>query len=181
MPTPDSWQTAEIGGTRQAVVIQKPETADAILQKATRPLIIIGHQAIMTEAGDHSALDYLIGFVKARNIMVIATGHANRDIAARGVTGATILPAVEVGQRICDPTWTGPDGKGPVDLVLVAGLPYPMAWTLLSGLRHFAPMVKTISLDPMYQPNATLSFGNISWSAWAGAMTVLARSKELEE
>ena len=41
-----------------------------------------------------------------------------------------------------------------------------MEWTILSGLKHFAPHVKTMTLDNVYQPNANWSFGNISVKEW---------------
>jgi acetyl-CoA decarbonylase/synthase complex subunit epsilon len=41
-----------------------------------------------------------------------------------------------------------------------------MAWTLLSGLKHFAPHTKTITLDNTYQPNADWSFANIPVKEW---------------
>ena len=86
---------------------------------------------------------------------------------------AIVLPAVEAGQRIADPGWEGPEGKGPCDLAIIAGLPYPMAWTLLSGLKHFAPHTKTMTLDNTYQPNATWSFANISPKDWAENLEAL--------
>ncbi|MFA5332356.1 MAG: carbon monoxide dehydrogenase beta subunit family protein [Methanoregula sp.] len=180
MSTTEPWQTAETGGTKQAVVIQKPEVIAALLRNAHHPILIIGHLAAEMEAGTRTYGELLIDLAQTRNLPVIATGHANRDLVHRGFTRATILPAVEAGQRICDPGWKGPDGKGTVDLVLVAGLPYPMAWTLLSGLRNFAPQVKTVSLDPLYHPNAGLSFGNIPLNVWTESLVFLVQAKNTE-
>jgi acetyl-CoA decarbonylase/synthase complex subunit epsilon len=41
-----------------------------------------------------------------------------------------------------------------------------MEWTILSGLKNFAPNLKTMALDNTYQPNATWSFPNISAKDW---------------
>ena len=41
-----------------------------------------------------------------------------------------------------------------------------MEWTILSGLKNFAPNLKTMTLDNTYQPNATWSFPNISVKDW---------------
>ena len=49
------------------------------------------------------------------------------------------MPAVSIGNRLADPHWKGIDGKGPYNLAIFAGLPYQMGWTILSGLKHFAP------------------------------------------
>jgi len=77
-----------------------------------------------------------------------------------------VMPAVDIGNRLADPNWQGVDGKGPHDLAIFIGLPYQMTWTILSGLKHFAPNLKTISLDNVYHPNARWSFSNISIKNW---------------
>jgi acetyl-CoA decarbonylase/synthase complex subunit epsilon len=41
-----------------------------------------------------------------------------------------------------------------------------MGWTILSGLKHFASNLKTISLDRVYQPHASWSFPNMSEKDW---------------
>jgi acetyl-CoA decarbonylase/synthase complex subunit epsilon len=100
------------------------------------------------------------------NIPVIATGHTNRELLKRGYAKARVMPVVEVGQRLTDPLWNGIDGRQPYDLAIFAGLPYYMEWTILSGLKHFAPNLKTMTLDNTYQPNASWSFPNISVKDW---------------
>jgi acetyl-CoA decarbonylase/synthase complex subunit epsilon len=52
--------------------------------------------------------------------------------------------------------------KEQYDLALFVGFPYYMEWTILSGLKHFAPNLKTITLDNYYQPHASWSFPNMS-------------------
>jgi acetyl-CoA decarbonylase/synthase complex subunit epsilon len=166
MSTADPWQTAEVAGPKKASVITKPAIAQAVIRRAQHPVLLIGHNAAAIDIGERKLIDYLLDLARVRAIPVIATGHVNRALKERGYTGAIIMPAVEAGHRITDPCWNGPDGKGPCDLVIIAGLPYPMAWTLLSGFKHFAPHTKTITLDNTYQPNANWSFSNISFKEW---------------
>jgi len=166
MSSADPWQTAEIGGPKKAAVITKPAMARAVIGRAKHPVLLIGNGAGSMEIGDRKLVDYLLVLARLHRIRVIATGNINRALRERGYMNATVLPAVEAGQRIADPGWTGPGEKGPCDLAIIAGLPYPMAWTLLSGLKHFAPHTKTITLDRTYQPNATWSFANISEKDW---------------
>ncbi|HNX17875.1 MAG TPA: CO dehydrogenase/acetyl-CoA synthase complex subunit epsilon [Methanoregula sp.] len=179
MTTADPWQTAETAGPKKATVISKPAVAHALIRKANHPVLLIGHNAAVIDIGGRKLIDYLLDIARAQKIPVIATGHINRALKDRGYTSAVILPAVEAGQRIADPDWTGPDGKGSSDLVIIAGLPYPMTWTLLSGLKHFAGHVKTITLDNTYQPNANWSFANISVKEWQdNLLCVLADSSD---
>lgn len=166
MTSADPWQTAEVAGPKKAAVITRPAMAKAVIGRARHPVLLLGNGAASAGIGDRKLVDYLLDLARVYRIPVIATGHINRALRERGYTNALVLPAVEAGQRIADPRWEGPAGKGPCDLAIVAGLPYPMAWTLLSGLKHFAPHIKTMALDNTYQPNATWSFGNLSEKDW---------------
>ena len=168
MSSADPWQTAEVGGPKKAAVITKPAMAKAVIGRARSPVLLLGNQSASAEIGDRKLVDYLLVLARMYQIPVIATGHINRALRDRGYENALVLPAVEAGQRIADPGWMGPGGKGPCDLVILAGLPYPMAWTLLSGLKHFAPHTKTLTLENKYQPNATWSFANLSEKDWQG-------------
>jgi anaerobic carbon-monoxide dehydrogenase, CODH/ACS complex subunit epsilon len=166
MPVVEPWQTAEIAGPKKASVISKPEVADAMIKRAKHPVLIIGHLSAEIDFDGKKMIDYLLELAQSGNIPIIATGHTNRDLLKRGYTKAGIMPAVAIGHRLTDPTWKGLDGKEPYDLAIFAGLPYYMEWTILSGLKHFAPHVKTMTLDNVYQPHASWSFGNISVKEW---------------
>ena len=174
MTSADPWQTAEIAGPKKAAVITKPAMARAVIHRAQHPVLLIGHSAALIDLGGRKLVDYLLDLARAQNIPVIATGHINRALRERGYTSAVIMPAVEAGHRIADPGWKGPVGKGPCDLAIIAGLPYPMAWTLLSGLKHAAPHTKTITLDNTYQPNANWSFANIPAKDWMENLVAIA-------
>jgi acetyl-CoA decarbonylase/synthase complex subunit epsilon len=166
MPFIEPWQTAEIAGPKKASVITKPEVADAMIKRAKHPVMIIGHLSAEIDLDDRKMIDYLIELAEKANIPIIATGHTNRELVRRGYTRAAVMPAVEIGHRLSDPDWKGLDGKETYDLAIFAGLPYYMEWTILSGLKHFAPQVKTMTLDNTYQPHASWSFSNISVKDW---------------
>jgi acetyl-CoA decarbonylase/synthase complex subunit epsilon len=167
MPVTEPWQTAEVAGPKKASVITKPEVADAMIRRAKHPLLVIGHLAAEIDLDGRKMLDYLLELAKRGNIQVIGTAHTNREIIKRGYRNASTMSAVGIGQRLTDPEWKGIDGKEPYDLAIFAGLPYYMEWTILSGLKHFAPNLKTMTLDNTYQPHASWSFSNISVKEWA--------------
>lgn len=174
----EPWQIAEISGPKKAAVISKPEVIDAMIKRSKHPIMVVGHLAAKIVINDKKMIDYLIGLGKARNIPIIATGSTNRELLDKGYTQATIMPAVDVGQRLSDRAWKGLDGKGPYDLAIFAGLPYYMEWTILSNLKHFAPQMKTITLDTVYQPNASFSFSNISTKEWVESLNAIIGHKE---
>jgi acetyl-CoA decarbonylase/synthase complex subunit epsilon len=166
VPTVEPWQTAEVAGPKKASVMFKPDVADAIIKRAKRPVMIIGHLAAEIDLDDKKMIDCLIELARRGKIPVIATAHTNRELLRRGYTNAAIMPAVAAGHRLADPAWKGIDGSEPYDLAIFAGLPYYMEWAILSGLKHFAPHLKTMTLDNTYQPHASWSFPNISVKDW---------------
>ncbi|MHB8051940.1 MAG: CO dehydrogenase/acetyl-CoA synthase complex subunit epsilon [Methanoregula sp.] len=166
MPLNESWQTAEIPGPKKASLIIKPDIADAIIHRAKHPIMIVGHGIVEYNVEGLKLIDYLIEFATKAHIPVVVTASTNREFLTRGFTPAALMPAVDIGNRLTDPTWKGFDGKDPYDLAIFVGLPYYMEWTILSGLKHFAPQLKTMTLDCVYQPNASWSFPNSTIKDW---------------
>jgi acetyl-CoA decarbonylase/synthase complex subunit epsilon len=177
----EPWQLAEIPGPKKAAVISKPEVIDAMIKRSKRPVMIIGHLAAEVRIGDKSMIEYLADLGKARGIPIIATGDTNRALLDKGYADAVIMTAMDAGNRLTDPGWQGMDGKGPHDLAIFAGLPYYMEWTILSGLKHFAPHVRTVSLDGKYQPNAGYSFANIPAKEWMENMSAVIGHQESKQ
>ncbi|MEM3577931.1 MAG: CO dehydrogenase/acetyl-CoA synthase complex subunit epsilon [Candidatus Bathyarchaeia archaeon] len=174
----EPWQTAEIPGPKKAMVITKPDVAAAMIKKAKRPILIVGHKAAEIAFEDEKLIDFVIELARKAKIPVVATAHTVSEFLGRGYKPEGWMPAVDIGNRLTDSTWTGLDGNGPYDLALFLGLPYYMEWTILNGLKHFAPHVKTVTLDNVYQPNANWSFPNISLKDWFENLKVIIEKVE---
>jgi len=175
----EAWQRAEIGGPTKAFVIPKPEVLAAMLKKAKRPIIIAGHRIVEVSEGE-PYIDHVIRIAKALNIPVVATAHIVGEFIKRGFQPSASMPAVDIVERLRDPSWSGFDGKGQYDLAVFTGIPYYMEWMLLSGLKHFATHLKTVSLDRFYQPQASWSFGNVSYKDWKGHIETIASQMEVK-
>ncbi|PKL70758.1 MAG: CO dehydrogenase/acetyl-CoA synthase complex subunit epsilon [Methanomicrobiales archaeon HGW-Methanomicrobiales-1] len=171
MSKTDSWQTAEIPGPKKASLIIKPDIADAMIRRAKRPIMIVGHGILEYEVEGRKLIDCLIELSKRGKIPVVVTASTNREFLNRGFSPAALMPAVDIANRLTDSQWRGLDGKESYDLAIFVGLPYYMEWTILSGLKHFAPHVKTMTLDCVYQPNASWSFPNSTIKDWAANLT----------
>jgi acetyl-CoA decarbonylase/synthase complex subunit epsilon len=162
----EPWQTAEIAGPKKALLIMKPEVVVAMIKRAKRPILIVGHLATETDSETGKMVDYAIRLNKTTGIPVIATAHTAREFVKQGFYPAASMSAMDIGNRLKDPTWNGLDGKGPYDVALFMGLPYYMEFVILSGLKHFSTNLKTISLDRYYNPHATWSFPNLKVGDW---------------
>lgn len=162
----EPWQKAEIAGPKKALLILKPEVVAAMVQRAKRPILIVGHLAAENYSDDAKMIDYAIRMSEVAGIPVVATAHVIREFVKRDFKSATSMPAMDIGDRLTDSEWKGLDGGGPYDLALFMGLPYYMEFVILAALKHFSRNLKTISLDRFYNPHATWSFPNLSVKDW---------------
>jgi acetyl-CoA decarbonylase/synthase complex subunit epsilon len=120
-----------------------------------------------------SLIEFLIDFANASKVPVVATAHMVGEFLKRGYEPADFMSAMDIGNRLVDPEWKGIDGKGHPDLALFVGLPYYMEALILSGLKHFAPELKTMTIDNLYHPHASWSFPNSSAKDWAENLKVM--------
>ena len=169
----EPWQCAEVASTKKANPITKPEVAAAMIKRAAHPILVVGSNATERWMEGRQLIDYLIDFAKASKISVVATAHMVGEFLKRGYEPAGFMSAMDIGNRLVDPEWQGIDGKGHPDLALFVGLPYYMEGLILSGLMHFAPELKTMTLDNMYHPHASWSFPNGTLEDWASNLTVM--------
>jgi len=174
MALPQPWQTAEVSGPTRANVITKPEIIIAMIKKAERPLLVVGHKVAEGDSGGEEPIDYVIRIAKSSRIPVVATAHLTRGFLERGFQPDASMPVVDIGNRLVDPNWKGLRNEGQHDLVLIVGVPYYMEWLVLSALKHFASDLKSICMDRFYQPNATWSFPNISVEDWQKSLKLIA-------
>ncbi|MEM3377411.1 MAG: CO dehydrogenase/acetyl-CoA synthase complex subunit epsilon [Candidatus Bathyarchaeia archaeon] len=174
----EPWQCAEIAATKKANPITKPEVAVAMIKKAERPILIVGSNATERWLEGRQLIEYIIDFAKASKVPVVATAHIVSEFLKRGYEPAAFMSAMDIGNRLVDPEWQGIDGKGPPDLALFIALPYYMESLILCGLKHFAPNLKTMTLDNLYHPHASWSFPNATLEEWASNLKVMTQKFE---
>jgi acetyl-CoA decarbonylase/synthase complex subunit epsilon len=169
----EPWQCAEIAATKKANPITKPEVVVAMIKRATHPILIVGSNATERCMEGKQLIEYLIDFARASKVPVVATAHMVGEFLKRGYEPAEFMSAMDIGNRLVDPNWQGIDGKGHPDLVLMVALPYYMESLILSGLKHFAPDLKTMTLDNLFHPHASWSFPNANLKEWANNLTIM--------
>jgi acetyl-CoA decarbonylase/synthase complex subunit epsilon len=172
----ESWQTAEIAGPNKANVIVKPEIAAAIIKRAKHPIIVVGYLSTKTDKDTGKMIEYAIRMNKAAGIPIVATAHTIKEFVKQGFTDATQMNAMDIGNRLKDPSWNGLDGQGPYDVAVIMGLPFYMEFVILSGLKHFAQNLKTISLDRYYNPHASWSFPNLKAEEWTQSFETIIKN-----
>ncbi len=169
----EPWQKAEIAGPKKALLILKPEVVVAMVKRAKRPILVVGHLAAEDYSDDVKMIDYAIRMSKTAGIPVVATAHTISEFIKRDFHSVACMPAMDIGNRLVDPEWKGLDGECPYDLALFMGLPYYMEFVILAGLKSFATNLKTISLDRFYDPHATWSFPNLQVKDWKESFEII--------
>ena len=104
----------------------------------------------------------------------VATAHMVGEFIKRGYQPAAFMNAMEIGQRVVDPTWHGTGRQRPPRPRHISSV-CPTTWKHSSsaGLKHFAPDLKTMTLDNMYHVHASWSFPNASLEEWANNLKVM--------
>ena len=173
MKRADSWQTAEIPGPKKALVITAPESIGEIVNRAKRPLLIVGKESANINLGKCTLIDYTIRIARKGKIPLVSTGNTLRQFVNQGYESAILVNLSDIAHLLTDSNWLGLDGLGSYDLLLFIGIHYSFGWNVLSALKHFAKTITVISLDRFYQPNATWSFPNLKPDEWIKSLTII--------
>lgn len=173
-------QKVEISHPKRALVIDKPGMVSAMIQKAKRPIFIVGHEAAEIDLGGKKPIDYVIRIAKAAKVPVVATAQTVAEFLKRDFQPDAWMPAMDIGIRLTDPGWSISGEGDPHDLALFLGIPYCMGWLIESGLKSFASNVRTISLDRFYQPNCSWSLPNLSLEDWNKNLEIISRKVEVK-
>ena len=169
----EPWQCAEVAATKKANPITKPEVAVALIKRAARPILVVGSNATERCMEGRLLIDFLIDLAKTSKVPVVATAHMVAEFLKRGYEPAGFMSAMDIGNRLVDIDWQGLDGKGHPDLAIFVGLPFYMEGLILSGLKHFNPDLKTMTIDNLYHPHASWSYPNSSLDEWANNLKVM--------
>ncbi|MGF3522699.1 MAG: CO dehydrogenase/acetyl-CoA synthase complex subunit epsilon, partial [Candidatus Bathyarchaeia archaeon] len=167
------WALAEISGTKKALIVSTPYVAVDLIKKANRPILVVGSNAATAEYDGKHLVDIIINLARKASIPVVATAQTVTEFLKRGYKPAAAMSATEIGCRLVDSEWKGVDSEGQYDLALFIGVPMVTAVELLSGLKNFAPKLKTINLDNMYNQHATWSLPSSTLKDWFETLTVI--------
>jgi len=157
-------------GIKAARVIEDPSQYASFIQKAKRPLLVLGPLLSEWSLDGKLLIDYALEIAKAANIPICATAQVKAKLTELEVTPDSVYDAVEIANALKDPDWRGVRKEGNHDLVLFFGIRTDLAEQTLSVLKHFAPHLKTMTLCKFYYPNANYSLPNFrkdeKWKAF---------------
>lgn len=159
------WQTGNIVGPKNALLLS-PENSARLLKTAKRPLIVVGAHATKPSVGLPNLTECVLRLARAIKAQVATSPTVQSQFKNPGTTQVFGLGLENLTNRLKDRQWKGFDGKGTYDYILLIGGVYYFESQMLATLKHFAPQVRTISLDRFYQPNASFSWPNMNMEKW---------------
>ena len=138
--------------------IVSAEVAAALISASHRPLLVVGSEVMRDEFFVEKAIE-----MGEKGVAIAATGKSIRGFMRKGYKKVQYFNLHDITNRLRDPNWGGIDGNGNHDTVIFFGILYYYASQMLSCLKNFAlnPMIRTISIDRYYHPNARFTFPNI--------------------
>jgi len=148
-------------GIKAAKVIEDAEEYASLIQKAKRPLLVLGPRLLEWSLDGKLLLEYALEIAKAANIPICATAHVKGKMVEMEVKPDSVYDAVEIVNHLKDPEWQGVKKEGNHDLVIFFGIRTDLGNQSLSTLKHFAPHLKTMTLCKYVFPNADYSLPNI--------------------
>ena len=153
------FDVANVPGPEMGEVVP-PEVIGSYISTAKRPLLVVGSEILR----DDFFLEIAIELGK-KGIPIAATGHSIKGFIKKGYTdNVTYYNLHELTNCLRDPNWAGLDGAGNYDFVIFFGIIYYYASQMLSCIKNFAtdPLIRAVSIDRYYHPNARMSFTNIT-------------------
>jgi len=166
------WQTANIVGPKNALLLT-PEHCARLLKTAKRPLIVVGAHATKPSVGLPDLAEYVLRLAEVVKAQVAASPTVESQFTKRGKTQVFGLGLEDLTNRLKDKEWKGFDGRGTYDYVLLVGGVYYFESQMLATLKHFAPHIRTVSLDRFYQPNASFSFPSMDVDKWKAGLSMI--------
>ena len=157
------WQIADIPGPKQAHII-KPEMFPKLTKTLKRPLIVVGSRKEALEGKD--IVNYIVMLAKSINSPLVISPSFCKNFMKFEDVKVACMGIEDLVNRLKEKEWKGLDGKGNYDSVVFIGGVYYFQSLMLSTLKHFAPHLKTFSIDRFYHPNAEFSFENMSEERW---------------
>lgn len=140
--------------------VAAPEVIGRYISHAKKPLLVVGSEILR----DDFFIEIAIALGK-KGMPIAATGHSIRGFVEKGYsTDVTYYNLHELTNCLRDANWQGLNGGGNYDFVIFFGILYYYAAQMLSCIKNFAtdPLVRAVSIDRYYHPQARMSFTNIS-------------------
>jgi len=147
-------------GLKAAQVLKETEQCANIIKGARRPLMVVGGKIGESDGLGRPLGQYAIEIAESRGMPICASAHSRGILMEMGWMPESTLDFIDIVNHLKNKSWKGLMGEGNHDLVLFMGIRSDLLEQGLSTLKHFAPHLKTLTLDRHVLPHATYSLPN---------------------
>jgi CO dehydrogenase/acetyl-CoA synthase epsilon subunit len=146
-------------GPIKASVLTDIKTLPDIFKRFKNRLFAIGSQITkLSELTSPDLIDRVVSIALSLGAWISTSSPTIvKALDVRGVKSYDITFPLELAQKI---------SKRSAELVILIGYPYAYEWLILNYLKHYTPNVKTLTLEPYAQPNATWTLASPPLSVW---------------
>ena len=168
-------------GTKSAKIIDDPSEYSHLIQRAARPLLVLGADILRVTIDGKLLAEYAAEIAMAGNIPVCATAHTRKKLVELGVEPDSSYDIIEILNHLKDPAWKGVKREGNHDLVLFLGIRSDLGEQGLSTLKHYARHLKTMTLCKYYFPHAAYSLPNLRDNKWKEFLDTMITNLKVKE
>jgi CO dehydrogenase/acetyl-CoA synthase complex epsilon subunit len=154
---PIPWRPTARTGPKQGVAVNA-RTVKRIFEEADNPILVAGPRV----GHDDSLFDLVVELSRKGRIPIIATGGSIKAFKEKNVE-AEQMSLLHLVNLLMDADFKIKDKR--VDVAMFTGTEYAIANNVFSTLKNWGD-VKTVSVSPYFQPNASVSFGNLNDDAF---------------
>ncbi|RLG79990.1 MAG: hypothetical protein DRO13_04810 [Thermoprotei archaeon] len=147
-------------GPIKATVMSNVDSLAKTIMRYKNPVLLVGSQiAKIEESTGESIVEKIAELAAAINADIVTTSsRVVRELDSSGYRKYWIKPPLEAVKEVA--------ASNSYDLVIVIGFQYAYAWLLLNYLKHYVPHIKTLSIEPYAQPNATWTMPSLPLRVW---------------
>jgi CO dehydrogenase/acetyl-CoA synthase complex epsilon subunit len=161
---PIPWRPTARTGPKQGVAASA-RTIKRIIEEADNPILVAGPKV----RHDEALFELVAALSQKGRIPIIATGGSIKAFSEKKVD-AEQMSLLHLVNLLMDEDWKIDDKN--VDVAVFIGTEYAIANNVFSTLKNWGE-VKTISVSPHYQPNASVSFSNLNDEVFRESIEVL--------
>ena len=161
---PIPWRPMARTGPKQGVAANA-KTVKRIIEDADNPILVAGPKV----RHDKALFDLVVALSKKDGIPIIATGGSIKPFSEKKIASEQ-MSLLHLVNLLMDEDWKIDDKK--VDVAVFIGTEYAIANNIFSSLKNWGD-VKTISISPHFQPNASVSFSNLNDEVFKESIEVL--------
>jgi CO dehydrogenase/acetyl-CoA synthase epsilon subunit len=146
-------------GPIKASVITDIKTALDVINRFRNRLMAIGSQiSRLKDLTSQDLIEKILSIAQGLNAFIATSStEVVKILNTKDVKSYEIVFPLELAKKVA---------RSNFDIIMFIGYPYAYEWLILNYIKNYMPNVKTLSLEPYAQPNATWTLTSLPLQIW---------------